>query len=224
MTAGPGIEEVFVGASQTQITLYGNELNNRLIVTTYAGATIYGLGGNDTLIGTPVDDRLYGGSGNDLLDGGSGADRLQGDSGFDTADYSSRTASVRVTLDNVANDGESFGDAVRASSTIAPADNVRADVEAVLGGSAGDYLEGNPFANKLVGNGGNDTIWGGAGNDTITGGAGRDMLFGQGGDDTFYARDGRTDTLDGGSGTDRAQRDKTSTITDQVTSIESFIA
>ena len=126
--------------------------------------------GNDSLIGGSGNDTLHGGSGNDTLDGGLGADDLFGDGGSDTADYSHRTENLRLTLDNVANDGAS-----------GEGDNIHADIETILGGSGNDFIQGNPFANKLVGNAGNDTLFGGAGNDTLIGGPGTDQLDGQGG-------------------------------------------
>ena len=75
----------------------------------------------------------------------------------------------------------------------------------------------------FAGGAGNDTIWGSGGNDTLYGDAGHDQLHGQDGNDVLYGKDGQTDTLDGGSGTDKAQRDDSSSIKDQVLSIESFI-
>ena len=56
-----------------------------------------------------------------------------------------------------------------------------------------------------------------------SGGPGRDLLFGQDGNDTVLAKDGRTDSLDGGNGLDTAQRDNSPTIKDLVLGIESFI-
>ena len=44
---------------------------------------IYGLGGNDTMIGSLYNDRLYGGDGDDQLYGGEGNDILIGGSGTD---------------------------------------------------------------------------------------------------------------------------------------------
>ncbi len=52
-----------------------------------------------------------------------------------------------------------------------------------------------------------DTFLGGTGNDTLTGGNGADLLDGQEGDDTLRARDGQSDLLRGGAGTDSAQAD-----------------
>ena len=55
-----------------------------------------------------------------------------GGAGLDTADYSARIASVTVDLDGAADDGET-----------AEADNVRPDVERLLGGAGDDTLTGN---------------------------------------------------------------------------------
>ena len=114
-------------------------------------------------------------------------------------------------MDNKANDGAAGEN-----------DYLSYDIENVIGGSGSDRIVGNPFPNNLQGGSGNDTIWGGAGNDTLDGGSGRDYLYGQDGNDTFLAKDGRTDTLDGGNGFDTAQRDNSSTIKDQVLEHRSF--
>ncbi|NET02607.1 MAG: calcium-binding protein [Sphaerospermopsis sp. SIO1G1] len=50
----------------------------------YPNDQLYGLQGNDTLIGLIGDDELYGGSGNDSLDGGVGQDRIYGHTGINT--------------------------------------------------------------------------------------------------------------------------------------------
>jgi Ca2+-binding RTX toxin-like protein len=48
--------------------------------------TIFGRGGNDTILGGAGDDRLYGGAGNDVITAGSGADRVYGGPGSDSID------------------------------------------------------------------------------------------------------------------------------------------
>ncbi|HEX3357073.1 MAG TPA: hypothetical protein VHS31_08890, partial [Tepidisphaeraceae bacterium] len=155
---------------------------------------------------------LNGGAGNDTLIGGSGADTFIGGPGNDTADYSSRSANLNISLDNVANDG-----------SLGEKDNVMADVETILGGSGNDKILGNPFANLLVGNGGNDILYGGKGNDTLNGGTGHDQLFGQDDNDILLAKDGQVDSLDGGADSDTAQRDNTAAVKDQVLNIETSI-
>ncbi len=92
--------------------------------------------------------------------------------------------SVVVTIDGVKNDG--------ASGT----DNVRGDVEGVMGGIESDQITGNAKANHLLGGGGNDTIDGGGGNDLLDGG-GTPPGFGgstQDGNDVFLGGPG-TDTV-----------------------------
>jgi Ca2+-binding RTX toxin-like protein len=144
-----------------------------------------GSSANNRLVGGAGDDVLRGMGGNDVLDGGLGRDWLRGDAGTDTADYSSRTRGVRISLNGRFDDSEG-----------SERDNVFTDVENVWGGSGNDVIVGSSRNNRLEGRGGNDTI---------TGGGGSDRLYGGEGDDTLYANDGITDAvLDGGAGNDRA--------------------
>ncbi len=202
----------------------GNDIiNYRDFVTSIGKPTLLEGGpGNDGIYGSPAgesldggtgDDTLHGYGGNDTLIGSAGADQLYGDAGNDTADYSAYTANLKLSLDNIANDGPTgSADA-----------NIHADIENIIGGSGNDLIIANPFANKLIGNAGNDTLWGGDGNDTLDGGSGHDQLYGQGGNDALLGKDGSIDTLDGGAGFDTAQRDHSSSIKDQVLNIESFV-
>jgi Ca2+-binding RTX toxin-like protein len=87
----------------------------------------------------------------------------------------------------------------------------------LIGSAANDVLIGGPGDDRHVwGYGGDDTLSGGdgadrldggKGNDSISGGRGRDDLFGRAGRDTFFAKDGTPDSVDGGSGNDRATID-----------------
>jgi Ca2+-binding RTX toxin-like protein len=149
--------------------------------------TVIGGAGSDTLTGSPLADTLSGGAGADTLHGEGGADTLNGDdgddtleggaagdvqnggAGFDTADYSARTVAVTVTLDGSANDGET-----------AEADNVKPDIEGLLGGAGDDTLTGNNGINVLSGGDGNDTLDPGRG-------AGDDLVGGPGSDTVTYA-------------------------------------
>ena len=83
-------------------------------------------------------------------------------------------------------------------------------IENATGGSGNDTIEGNAFANHLIGNDGadsltaregDDTVEGGAGNDLIRGGLGDDQLYGEDGDDTIAGEDG-DDLIGGGIGAD----------------------
>lgn len=67
-----------------------------------------------------------------------------------------------------------------------------------------DTINGNGQANLLVGGGGADLIDGMGGDDVIEGGTGADAMFGGGANDRFIWRNGDgSDTVAGGSGTDR---------------------
>ena len=88
---------------------------------------------------------------------------MLGGPGVDKAVFSERAAPLVLTLDNVANDGET-----------GEADDVQMDVENVDGGQAGDTIVGSALANALNGAGGNDDLDGGAGADSLVGGDGID--------------------------------------------------
>lgn len=161
---------------------------------------ISGLGGGDLLIGEDGADALAGGDGGDAFVGGPGADTFSGGAGFDFADYSARTAAVRVDLDGARDDGQ-----------VGEKDNVRTDVEGVVGGRGAD---------RLIGNGKRNSVVGGPGNDYLVGGGGIDGHWGEGGADTIIARDGTIDLAHGGKGSDRASVDRG---LDVIRSIERFL-
>jgi Ca2+-binding RTX toxin-like protein len=128
--------------------------------------TLWGGPGADTLRGEAGADVLNGDDGDDTLEGGAGGDTHTGGAGFDTADYTARIASVTADLDGAADDGET-----------AEADNVRPDVERLLGGSGDDTLTGNNAVNVLAGGAGNDLLDLGRGaGDVAIGGADTDTV------------------------------------------------
>lgn len=174
-------------------TIIGGSAND-VITGSDAAESFLGNGGKDMLTGLGGNDTLSGGNKNDLLIGGAGADSLVGGAGtLDFADYSSRTAAVSLTLDGLANDGES-----------GEGDTITGTVEVLVGGSGNDTLVASGKPNSLLGNAGNDTLRGGGGNDTIDGGTGTDSMLGEGGADRFFADDDFIDTINGGSGSDLA--------------------
>jgi Ca2+-binding RTX toxin-like protein len=198
-------------------------------------ATLNGGDGNDRLLGGDKDDQLNGGAGKDFLQGGNGKDVLNGGDGddvlvggrgpdvfngnvgIDTADYNQAQSKLVITLDGTANDGA----AALAATATAPAkpaegDNVKGDVENVVGGRGADKITGNASANRLVGGPGNDSLTGGDGNDILDGGPGIDSMLGGNGNDKFIAQDKAKDVVDGGSGTDSSSND----ADDILTSIE----
>jgi Ca2+-binding RTX toxin-like protein len=156
---------------------------------------IIGGSGDDSLDGGGGSQTLRGAAGNDTLNGGIDvvSDILIGGSGTDTASYAGHAAGVNVTLNGVADDG-----------TGAENDDVRSDIENILGSSNADTLVGNAGVNRISGGAGNDTaLNGGGGNDTLVGDAGNDNLNGGGGVDTVSyvsAAGPVTVTLDGVGG------------------------
>jgi Ca2+-binding RTX toxin-like protein len=198
------VEDVTSGSGND--TLIGSDGRN--VLDGGRGAdTLSGLPGNDVLIdsgGDKAADTLDGGAGDDTMAAGAGPDVYNGGDGEDTVtDYAARGFPVTVTLDGNADDGAS-----------GEGDNVQANVEEVTGGSGDDTLIGNASDNELSGGAGDDTIAGGDGNDglngdagrdTIDGGGGRDDMVGGAGADTLKSRDGLTDRLNCGGGTDAVQ-------------------
>ncbi|HEV8604006.1 MAG TPA: calcium-binding protein [Tepidisphaeraceae bacterium] len=69
----------------------------------------------------------------------------------------------------------------------------------LMGGKGDDILVGADGNDKLWGNQGNDNLDGGLGNDRLDGGKGANVLSGGDGDDKLFG--GKTDTFDGGLGT-----------------------
>jgi Ca2+-binding RTX toxin-like protein len=168
---------------------------------------------------TAGDDSLDGGPGDDVLGAGPtaaaapdsspspDADSFRGGDGIDTADFSKRTASLKIDLDGRSDDGES-----------GEHDDVQPDVENVIGGSDDDTLTGSGADNFLDGRNGDDRLSGGPGddvldggannpgNDTLNGGDGRDTLRGRAGDDELDGDSG-DDVLSGSGGTDKLDGD-----------------
>jgi Ca2+-binding RTX toxin-like protein len=143
---------------------------------------------------------VTGGKGDDWLSGSTGQNVLDGGPGSDWAGYRGRTATVKVTLDGIANDG------TYSSSTATSLERDNVLTENVEGGSAFDVLWGNGGVNWLSGGPGNDILVAYAGNDHLTGGGGADDELGGDGDDTFHQQAAPTgaDDLVGGNGVDLA--------------------
>jgi Ca2+-binding RTX toxin-like protein len=120
-----------------------------------APGTLAGAAGDDTLVGGAAADLLSGGdlagsagSGDDTLDGRGGPDELRGGDGSDTVSYATRTAAVTVSPDDVADDGQA-----------GEQDNVRSDVESLLGGTGDDSFRLRDDRRETVACGpGTDTV------------------------------------------------------------------
>jgi len=146
--------------------------------------------GADTLDGGNGDDDEFGYAGNDtFLEGAAanGGDLIVGGVGTDLASYALRAAALKLTLNGLYDDGAA-----------GEGDRIGNDVENLTGGKGADVIIGNNVVNLL------------------TGGPGKDALSGLGGNDAFWTLDGVIDSLNGGTGTDKAHRDNT----DKIVSVE----
>lgn len=186
-------------------TIVGTSKNDKLTGTSKADVIcglggkdrINGLGGNDTIDGGAGNDVLsggaggdviYGGAGNDSLKGGSGNDILQGEngadlfaggSGKDSVTYTEKIVDLTLDMDNKADDG-----------VAGEKDNIKSDIENIVGGSGNDNITGSAIANTISGGPGNDSLNGGSGNDFLFGDNDDDSLNGQTGQDTYHGGDG----------------------------------
>jgi len=175
------VEDLVGGAGDD--TLTGNTLGNH--IQGGAGDDLIAGGAAGNCVTTaPIDaDVLDGEADNDTFDEGAAADCgdvINGGAGTDRVDYQARLVSVSlaISLDGTANDGDPAAGA-------GEKDNVKTDVEIVLGGIGNDTIVGSAANDELHGGPGNDTISGGAGSDTLSGDSGNDIMNGEAGDDTF---------------------------------------
>jgi Ca2+-binding RTX toxin-like protein len=172
LTGGAGPQSIEGGPGNDTIAgRAGNDLLN-------------GGGGTAAFSGGDGTNSLSGGFGNDTLISGTLADDLHGNKGGDAVTYETHPSRVEIQLNGLADDG-STGEH----------DNVRSDVETVIGSSRADRLVGNAGRNHLVGSLGNDELLGNGGPDLLQGGGwlivdrtglrdGDDSLFGGSGVDT----------------------------------------
>jgi Ca2+-binding RTX toxin-like protein len=186
---GRTIDKENVTASfETQI---GSPFSDPQLFGTPGNDVMNGLGGNDAIAGGFGDDRF-------ITAPGDGADDYHGGphvSG-DTIAYETRTAPLTIDLDNAADDGQT-----------GEFDNVRSNIERIIGGSGVDTMFSLNALSKLEGRGGDDNLFGGGSADSLVGGSGEDELDGGAGADTISARDGEHDDIDCGSEIDTLSAD-----------------
>lgn len=175
--------------------------------------SLFGGGGNDSLIAGNQADNLDGQAGNDTLTGGSGNDTLNGGAGTDGFRDVAYTDAASGQIRNITLTSSSL--IVQQSSTTLSSDTLLGfEFADLTGGAARDFINASSFTNSGVttisGGGGNDVITGtpGAdmiftltGADSISGGAGGDTIFGGSGNDTINGGDG-ADNLNGQNGND----------------------
>ena len=183
--------------------------------------SVVGGTGDDRFVGDEHDNLFFGGPGDDDFVGGGGRDRVSyADADFfgyydeyDDFDEDTRLhgQGVEVILDGQANDGDRRGGEF---------DNVRNDVEGVIGTDATDFFyAGDRPATLDGGTGGEDYLAGSSFDDQLILGRGSSDEFGNntgsvaqgfGGDDVFVNQNGVVDLIDGGDGFDSVQDDDAS--------------
>lgn len=198
--------------------LVGSEEND--IIYTNGGAdTVYGFGGNDTLVqrlGSA--EVMFGGHGNDVyvvLDGAISVSERFG-SGVDTLrTYVSMTADLPDGIENIENIAYNSALTLRGNSgdntiTCGSASDTaygRGGNDRIVGGDVNVcQLSGEDGNDHLTGSNrispGRDTLDGGAGNDILDGRLGPDDLFGLAGNDTYILGSDTTDSIAEASGID----------------------
>jgi Ca2+-binding RTX toxin-like protein len=172
------------GASDDQF--FGQSSNDRFQGNA-GDDELHGRGGQDDLSAWDGADRLFGGSGNDRLELDSlespdEPDEVSGGPGVDQVRYGSTDETLRVSLNDIADDG-----------VAGEHDNVLSDVEDVLGSTGDDVLEGDGDDNQLGGQNGDDVLIGGGGNDALGGRRGDDRLVGDQGNDRLFGWEDQDD-------------------------------
>ncbi|MBI4755937.1 MAG: hypothetical protein HY778_11120 [Betaproteobacteria bacterium] len=193
---------------------------NDIIVTSFAGAIVFGDDGNDVIVMSGDtsdsgdgglgddfiidvgggDDFLFGGSGNDWLAGGSGNDRLEGGDG---RDYLFGAGGNDHLFGGAGNDHLWGGDGDDTLLTEGGNDVVFGGdgTDEIYGGSGDETLFGGDGADYITAAGGRDLLFGGGANDWLDAGDGDDVIIGADGNDKCIGNNGR-DILVGGAGTD----------------------
>lgn len=249
VSGGAGDNTLYEGGEVLSITLtntaihgLGNDtfsnINSYVVVGSEAGnvidltamtlsATVYGNGGNDTILGGSALDALLGMDGNDVLVGNGGPDNLNGGAGADSLDggdgndrlngLGGSNDSLRGGLGDDTFTGGSGSDLIIESADVnfvltptrltgLGTDRI-VDAEGVrlTGGASNNTLDARLFtagAVTLDGGSGNDSLMGTGLADSLLGGSGHDSLDAGDGSDTLVGGTG-SDSLIGGSGNDR---------------------
>ena len=145
------VNERFTGIDR----LIGSSNDDVLAATGSRATSLFGLAGDDLLIGGAGADFLSGGLGNDRINGGAGDDVIRGDQGDDLL------AGAEGNDQLVGSEGD----------------------DVLFGNDGLDELFGGLGNDRLVGGDGNDRLFGGEGDDVLLGQLGVDDLFGGLGED-----------------------------------------
>ena len=180
-----GFENIKGSAHGDVLTAISSETADAPGAAGQTGSTLWGLGGDDTLVGGFGDDTIEGGAGADEMDGGVQSDRADNAANTQKNTLSYAMSDAGVTVDLVtatASGGHADGDEIETYEFDTEVEETgEIDVSTfvnVTGSMHSDRLTGDMFNNELAGGGGDDSLRGGAGADTLIGGPGADRLDG----------------------------------------------
>ena len=159
---------------RARVITYGTAGNDGIVGDYDSTNRIFGLDGDDAIVGGSLNDLINGGSGNDQLYGEAGNDTLDAGAGADT--LTGGEGDDIYVVDNV---GDKITEAANAGTDLIQS--------SITYGLAGIYVEnltltgtdaingtGNSLKNVLTGNSGNNILNGGTDADTMMGGNGND--------------------------------------------------
>jgi Ca2+-binding RTX toxin-like protein len=165
--------------------------------------SLFGGGGDDTIVGGDGGNTLFGGDGNDFIHGGFGFNRVNGNVGDDTIIGVSTSGDWLSggqgnDMINVSNPGTYiFVNGVQKPAT-STGNNI------INGNLGNDTIFGGAGADSLRGGQGDDVIHAGSGSDWITGDLGSNTIYGGQGPDTFWVSAGH-DIVNGWHAGDQVQ-------------------
>jgi Ca2+-binding RTX toxin-like protein len=189
----PAHVDILVGRASTGQALYGNALDN-IILVGFGNDTVVGGLGRDSLGGGGGVDRLWGGIGDDAYIVESRDDRVveRPDEGIDTVYAVAQVVVLAAHVENL----------VAYDTAAQPAVvGARPKAWTLFGNGLDNAITGLDGADTLHGRLGADTLDGGAGNDALLGGAGNDLYRATAGDTVIEGLGAGDDTILGTDGT-----------------------
>ena len=166
--------------------------------------------GSDNLSGSAGPDDIIGGWGERIdIHRRHGRQRHAGRAGRErhAAAAASGTTSCTATSPRAGGRRRTTATTTSTAAQVTTAASARAARTRSAAAADDDSFDAGPGPDILKGGAGADTLHGGDGNDDIEGAAGVDNLFGDNEDDYIRAKDGLSDTVNGGAGTDTAELD-----------------
>lgn len=210
ITGGAGANRIDASAFSGVTYLYGLEGNDTILGGAGRDTIDGGQGndsivagvGNDNLTGSDGDDTLLGGDGNDVFNDGLGNDLYQGGAGDDIlGDYDRGTPIDSDTFDGGAGRDLVLYSTIAGTVTVTDSLIMTPSTVALIGVEVVKLTEIRGMLDASAATTVSVFANGSALNDTLIGGAGNDTLNGLGGDDSLVAGDGN-DKLNGGDGND----------------------